>query len=422
MADLLTRPRPVPDSADGTPLRPLALSALAASGAASVSVLLGCIALALAGWFASDAGGYGTTTDAVRVGADGWLLAHGSGLDILTSSGRVPLTLIPLGLSALCVAVCFRFARWAAQSSRVEDDTTLLAGQLLFSAGYAGAVLITALIASAPAAQPHLAAAVGGALVTSLVGGVPGLLVGSGRAGAWAARLPESVTMAARMAGATALVMVAASAALVAVRVFWHLGTAANTLSMLHVDTGGGLLAIVVVAALTPNAALLASSYLLGPGFAIGTATAVSPSTVAVGPLPAFPLFAALPQPGPTPWWPILLLAVPVLAAAVGVVAVLRRHSVGRYADAAVRGLAGGAGAALLTTGLVALAGGSVGPGRMAHVGAPGWQVLGSALVAMSVGGVLAGLASTWWSRRRRLGTAALGADPDDEPTVKLSR
>jgi hypothetical protein len=420
MTDLLTRPSRVPNDA-AAPRRPLALSALAAGAAASMSVLLGCVALALAGWFGSDAGGYGTTTDAVRVGADGWLLGHGSRLDILTSSGPVPLTFVPLGLSLLCLAVCFRVTRWAAQTSRVDDDATLLRGQLIFSGSYTAVVLVTALLASARSAQPHLAAAVVGGLVVSLVGGAPGLLVGSGHAGAWSARLPESALVAARIAAATVLVMLAASAALLAVRVFWHLGTAANTLSMLHIDTGGGLLATVVVAALTPNAVLLTSAYLLGPGFAVGAATAISPSTVAVGPLPAFPLLAALPQPGPTPWWTVLLLAVPVLAAAAGAVGVLRRHPVTAYVAGAARGLAGSAGGGLLTALLVALAGGSVGPGRMAEVGAPGWAVLGSALLAMSVGGLLAGLAMTWWTRRHWT-WGEVDDSADEEPTIKLNR
>ena len=67
------------------------------------------------------------------------------------------------------------------------------------------------------------------------------------------------------------------------------LGTAATVLSRLHADGPGSALYTVVVAMLAPNAALLGGSYLLGPGFAVGTASIVSPTTVVLGPLPAFP-------------------------------------------------------------------------------------------------------------------------------------
>ena len=40
-----------------------------------------------------------------------------------------------------------------------------------------------------------------------------------------------------------------------------------------------------------------------GPGFAVGTGTGVSPSGVVLGPLPAYPPFAALPAPGDAPGW-----------------------------------------------------------------------------------------------------------------------
>ena len=54
----------------------------------------------------------------------------------------------------------------------------------------------------------------------------------------------------------------------------------------------------------------------------------------------------------------------------------------------------------MLTTALVALAGGSAGPGRMADIGAPLLDTLVSATVAMGVGGLIAGVGATVWARR----------------------
>ena len=52
-------------------------------------------------------------------------------------------------------------------------------------------------------------------------------------------------------------------------------------------------------------------SYLLGPGFAVGTGTLVSPAAVVLGPVPAFPLLAALPADGPAPALDGALVALP---------------------------------------------------------------------------------------------------------------
>ena len=166
-------------------------------------------------------------------------------------------------------------------------------------------------------------------------------------------------------------------------------------------DVSGGLLYTLLVAAVAPNAVLLTGSYLLGPGFAVGTGTLVSPASVVLGPVPAFPLLAALPSPGTPPDWFAGLVALPVLAAALGVVVMQRRHPVFSYEAGAARGLGSGLAGGLLVTAAVALAGGSVGPGRMSDVGAPLLDTLIAATVAMGVGGLFGGVVVTWWARRR---------------------
>jgi hypothetical protein len=180
---------------------------------------------------------------------------------------------------------------------------------------------------------------------------------------------------------------------------------AANVLSRLHVDATGGLLYTVLVGAVAPNAALLSSSYLLGPGFAVGAGTLVSPAAVSLGPLPAFPLLAALPDPGTPPAWLAALVAPPVAAAVAGSVLTLRRHPTLGYDVGLLRGTGAGVLGGLLVTVLVALGGGAVGPGRMTVLGAALPDTLVSATVAMGVGGLFAGVAATWWARRHR-GTA----------------
>ena len=173
-------------------------------------------------------------------------------------------------------------------------------------------------------------------------------------------------------------------------------------LSRLHTDTGDAVLFSLLV--LTPGACptpcCSPASYLLGPGFAVGTGTLVSPTVVAVGPVPMFPLLAALPDNGPPPAWTPALLALPVVLAALGggpraAPPPDHRLGPGRPARAGRRRARRGAFGVL-----AALAGGAVGPGRMADVGAGRRAVLVHAVVAFGVGGLLGGLLATWCQRR----------------------
>jgi hypothetical protein len=50
---------------------------------------------------------------------------------------------------------------------------------------------------------------------------------------------------------------------------------------------------------------------------------------------------------------------------------------------------------------LALLAGGAVGPGRMSDVGPLAFPVLLHAIAAFGIGGLVGGLAMTWWQRRR---------------------
>lgn len=394
MTDLLSRATTRRAPTDGAPRRSPALAGALAGLAAGGAVLLVCVALALAGWSASDAGAHGEATDALRVGADAWLLALGSHLELPSATVSV----VPLGLTVLCGWVLHRAGRRAAAA--VHDLPGAVTGTAALSGVYGAVALLTAVLASAEDAQPHAGRALVGGVVLACVGGGAGIASRSGLGATWAARVPAAARTA--LAGSLSvlrLVCAAASVVLV-VSLLLDLGEAANVLARLHVDVAGGLLYALVVVAVLPNAALLTAAYLVGPGFAVGTGTIVSPSVVVLGPVPAFPLLAALPGEGPGPWWAELLVAVPGVVAAVAVARTLRRRPVHDYPAGAVRGLAAGLGGGLLLGLLCGLAGGSVGPGRMVDVGAATAQVLPMAMLATGLGGLVGGLVATWWLRR----------------------
>jgi hypothetical protein len=424
MTDLLSRPGNTPSSrpatggvfprwlggpaGDGQPeARPLTVSAALASLAAVATCLGAAMVVSVIGWFLADAGAHGETTDALRVGTDVWLVGHGSRL---TVSG-VPLGIIPLALTALIGLVVYRWGRWAGETSApVDDDRTVALAATVFSGLYLVIAVITCVLVGQESASPGLGRAMVGSLLVSGIAGTLGLGVGTGRLSGWVDRVPGWIRSIAYGASAAFLLLVAASAVLVAVMLVLGLNDASTMMSGLHLSRGDYLVYALATVSVAPNAVLLGSAYLLGPGFAVGAGTVVSPSVVTLGPVPAFPFLAALPDAGPTAEWTIAFLAVPVIVGAVGAVLAQRAYGVTAYDSSALRGFGSGFAAALLTTLAIGLAGGPMGTGRMADIGAPLGEVLVSAVAAMSLGGLVAGLVTAWWQRRRAARTAPADA------------
>jgi hypothetical protein len=137
-----------------------------------------------------------------------------------------------------------------------------------------------------------------------------------------------------------------------------------------------------------PNAVCFAASYIAGPGFAIGSGTAVSYSGAHLGAMPTFPLLAAVPS-GPAPWQIRVFFVAVILAA--GVAAGWRIvQPVGlEVKEQLRRALLAGAVFGTVAAVLSAFAGGPAGPGRLVAVGPSPWQVglLTSAEIAVVAAG-----------------------------------
>jgi hypothetical protein len=410
MTDLLRPAARRTSAAGGTATgRPVVLTAVVAGAMSAGSMLLVTMAAALAGWFAADAGRYGDTRDAMRVGADAWLLAHGADLHLDTAT----VTVLPLGLTLVCAYVTYRVGVWAGEAAAVDPAGDHL-GVVLSAAGlqatvYAVVALLAAVLSIHPRAEADLVGALVGGFVLALLAGGAGLLAGTGQVRPLLGRVSPRTRPVLAGAGAVVLLMFAAGSVLVAGALVADFGTAATVLSRLHLDGPTGLSYTVVGLLFVPNASLLAGSYLLGPGFAVGAGTVVSPTAVMLGPVPAFPLLAALPDDGGTPAWTTALMGAPVLLALLGVVLAARFAPVERLDTGALTGLVAGLLAAVAFAGLVVLAGGAAGPGRMAEVGAPAWSTLLAAGVSFGGGGLLGGLLGVWRSRRRARAGASSG-------------
>jgi Family of unknown function (DUF6350) len=400
--------------ADARHRRPLVLMATLGGAAAAGATLLVCLAFGVVGWFLADAGAHGTPRDGLRVGALGWLLAHGSGVRV----GGVAVTVVPLGLTALCAWAIWRLGHRVGDSvsghgpdaDRIADgerDWTVPIAVSAFTVGYLVVAIITFRLAATPATAPSQGRVLMWSLVLCATVGLAAIAIGSGRAAIWAALLPASL----RAAGANCLRVVGAYLAVAAlvflVALVVDFGTAVNVMSRLHTDAGDATVYTALTATVVPNAVVFSGSYLLGPGFAVGANTLVSPALVSIGPLPMFPLLAALPDNGPAPAWTPYLILLPPLVAALAAARSQWRNPTLRWEEGALRGCAGGVLAGLVLGLLAGIAGGAVGPGRMREIGPFGFDVLVHAITAFGIGGLLGGLAMTWWQRRATRRVAA---------------
>jgi hypothetical protein len=356
-------PRPIlrVEPASPSPDRPIALGALIGVGWVVLAGLTAALALAVAAWFAADGGSF---PGAVRVGALGWLVAHGSGVH----AGGADITAIPLGGVLLAGVMLYRAGRWAAATSAVGSLRDVGAGVGVMTAAYAvsgAAVAALTHQSSGYVDVPRAAAAFG---VCAFVFGGIGVVRGSDLADELAGLLPETARGVGAGAAAGILTMTLAGAVAFAVAMGAHLSSAMTIADGLDAGAMGGVILTLIGLSLVPNAVLCAGAFMAGPGFVLGVGTTVSSAGVDLGPLPAFPILAATPRSGGS-WWQEALVAAPLLAGAVAGVVTLRRCPTPSYLMIAARAAVAGAlgGLAYGVAGLLAT--GAVGPGRMAEIG-----------------------------------------------------
>lgn len=304
----------------------------------------------------------GDSAAAWRAAGSVWLGAHQVPLEI----GDRSLTLLPLGALLLGLLLTRRGGRWAGRllsgTTPREAAAIALSCALVYGAGGAG----VAWLSSGPGTS---AAPLSAFLWTGLVALV-GVTWGVAREAElvrWARARVSDAAWRTALGGLAAVVgLVGVGAALVAVSMVRHFGQIATTLADLDAGPVGELALTVLGALCLPTMAIWGMSVVVGPGFDLGQASGLDAFGGEVQSLPALPVLAAIPTTVPG-WAPMLMLA-PV---ALGVLAGRIRwgRDLPTLTGAAVSG-AGLAGVvAALVTGLVLLASGSLGGGRLAEVG-----------------------------------------------------
>ena len=362
------------------------------AAAAALSGLATLAAVVLVAWVA-DAGPGSTGTDAIRAAADAWLLAHGGGLTVPAGHLRG----IPLGLTVLAAVVLHRAGASLARAVEVPDLPAAGRAVAALAVPYALLAAAVAEVAGTGTAASSAPLAGIGALLLAAAAGGRGVLRAAGLGPALVRRVPSWLPAVGRAVLAGVAALVAAGLALLLVVLVGRAGRFAELVGALQPGFVGGVILLLGCVLLLPNGALWTVAYAAGPGFTVGAGTGVSPFGVTLGPVPSFPLLAALPGDGvPAPVVRAVLL-LPVLAGVLAGWVVGRRLPAasgagrlpalptGRIARPATCGLLAGGLVALVTAVLAVLAGGALGQGYLAAVGPSGWQVAAALAVEVAV-------------------------------------
>jgi hypothetical protein len=361
---------------------------VAAAAAVSVAGLAG-LALAVVVVQTLDPDGGLAVAGSAALAGRLWLLAHGG--ELVLGSG--PVVLAPLLLTALIAWGLSRAARgvvrWRNLTSAAEATR---AGGVLVGVHVVLTVLL-ALVLDTPDAGVGVPRTVAGAAALALAAVGWGVVRESGLLDTALDRLPGPTRPMLRGVLAGLLTALALCTAVVAVAVVSDARGYATLSGSLGGAAAGGLGLLGLGVLLLPNAAAAVLGLAAGPGFFVGTGTLVSVHGVTLGAVPALPLLAALPDTQAVPLIAFASQAVPALAGLVAG-ATVGRWFTDRDGGSLVAGLAGvGTGVLLgaVSAVLVWVAGGSLGDGGLAQVGAP---ALATGIAVAAQSGIAAALAA----------------------------
>jgi len=349
-----------------------------------------------------------------RAAADVWLVGHGVNLTVVldaklgaslgltTSTAPFQITIAALGFAALTAGLG---VRTGLRASETPFRTTGAVSAVVTFAALA--TIVTSTAASGPV-HPSIWQ---GILLPPFVYGL-GVVSGIGfaalrrpaddppvRTFAAVRRLTDALPSAMRTASAAAFragtaaaaLVIAGAALILAVLVFGSFGTIIGLYEQLQSGALGGAALTIGQLAILPNLVIWMASWLIGPGFAIGTGSSVGPFGTELGPIPGIPLFGVIPSGGFA--FGIVGILVPIIAGFLAA-ALLR----GRYADA--RRTDGTRWLFLTALGIGIVAGielgllawwsaGAIGPGRLHDVGPNPWLVGSIAAAEVAVAAVI---------------------------------
>jgi len=377
--------------------------ALLIGGLDALVVSVGVIAILVGGTTLSwwlDAGLTSDWVSSFRDAANIWFAMHGVGLNFAASTfGTLAVPAFVIASFPLGAALAIFGLGWRG-GMRLYGSSELWPAWISATAVYGGISALMLALAATKTLSPDPVGAyflpvlvyVGGVIAGSLFGAIPTSAVKidramervvgrefieglSGRVN-WMVRSLASPALRAGTGFVFAMQAIAAVVLAVLIGMNW-LGVI-QLYEQLQGGVFGGLGSTMLQLAFLPNLTYLASTWLTGVGFAIGTGSSVSPLGTALGPVPTVPVFGAIPT-GDSPIGMIILI-VPVLVALVATVLVKNhtgeaRHNFATPLTASITmGLSIGFVAATEMSILAMLTRMAIGPGRMQDIGAdPIW-------------------------------------------------
>lgn len=345
-----------------------------------------------------------------RASVDLWLVGHGvditmvldpataASLGIPDAGAPVTLTIAALGFALLTVVLGVRAGR------RVAETRFRGLGELASLGTFGLASFAVTFTTRHPDASPSLWQ---GTVLPTAVFAI-GLAIGVRRAQArpdaapgsfrdptrnWRPDARAAVVTALRGGAAAAAGIIALASLATAALIVGSYARVISLYESLHTELLGGITVTLGQIAFLPNIVIWAASWLVGPGFALGTGSSVSPLGTQLGPVPAIPILGALP-PGHLAFGFVGLLVPVVVGFLVGAVLgpPLKREAGGGLLVLAGLGV-GLVGGVIL--GLLAwCSAGAAGPGRLADVGPNPWAVGVAAAIELGVAASI-GLLST---------------------------
>jgi hypothetical protein len=349
------------------------------------------------------AGGLG---GALMAGLAGWLLGHG----VPIGTGIGPLSLAPLVLTLLAAWRLNRAGLHVVRAigaRRTGSQRSALLVAVMVGFWYAVLGALAAVIVNGPGTEVSATRAALNFFVLGALGSLVGALRSTDALIVLAGRMPRVLRHGLRTGVVAALLVLAAGAACTGLSVAIGGGQAAAMIHEYHTGVSGQAGITLLSLAYGANAAVWASAYLLGPGFLIGTGSAIRLTEVTVEPLPTLPLLAGLPN-GPMGATGTILLAVPILAGMAAGWLLTRRLMRTRpnrpgepvpgrqeppWPLVVGSALVAGPVAGIVLGVLAWMSGGSLGDGRLAEIGPMPWHVgliaAGVVAVSASIGAAL---------------------------------
>ncbi len=350
-----------------------------------------------------------------RAAADVWLLGNGvdltvqldptvvAALGLPAAKAPFPITIALLGFALLAALLGVRTGRRAAETPHRLVGVVVsilvycaLATLITFSVGaeivrpsrLQGILLPTAIYAIGVLIGSEIGRARRGADGADDAGDLDPVSGGIRERYSALPRATRTVLLGALRGGTAAVAgVIGVSAIAIAVLLLANYATIIGLYETVQAGIVGGIALTLAQLAFIPNLVIWAAAWFIGPGFAVGVGTSVSPVGTVLGPVPGLPILGALPH--GTLAFGFIGLLVPILIGFVcAVITRQRMHRPGIPAPTISQHLITGLGMGVVAGILLGLlswwSSGAMGPGRLSEVG-PNPLMVG-ALAAAEIG------------------------------------